>query len=224
MAEPAPGGAPPPETISARDPDLRADLDAGLRFTHLLGSQAKRGVTDLTVVVEALVEEMIASGRVDAAKLAERTDGVRAAELKRMEEHERVMLEPALDKYSMTGLPDVPCGELIHLCRGRCCTLHFPLSKQDLGERVVKWNYTQPYLIRQGDSGYCVHNDPDTKFCTVYHQRPAVCRYYDCRKDKRIWIDYEKRIPAVDPSLTPREAPTPSGPPPEIAFVEADRL
>ncbi|HKA86245.1 MAG TPA: YkgJ family cysteine cluster protein [Haliangiales bacterium] len=213
-----------PEAIAARDGELRADLDAGLRFAHVLGSQAKRGVVDFVVAVEALVEEMVESGRVDAARLAERTDRVRAGELKRMEEHERIILEPALNKYSMTGLPDIPCGELIPLCRGRCCTLHFPLSKQDLGERVVKWNYTQPYLIRQGDNGYCVHNDPETKFCTVYHHRPAVCRYYDCRKDKRIWLDFDKRIPAVDPSLTPREAPTPLGPPPEFATVEADRL
>jgi Fe-S-cluster containining protein len=212
------------EPGDANDGDVRADLDAALRFVHLLYSQAKRGVTDMTVAVDALIDEMVDSGRVDGDKLAERADAVRQAELKRMEEYERVMIEPALDKYSMTGLPDVPCGELIHLCRGRCCTLHFPLSKQDLDERVVQWNYFQPYLIRQGDSGYCVHNDPSTKFCTVYDRRPAVCRYYDCRTDKRIWLDYDKRIPAVDPSLTPREAPTPTGPPPDVAVFEADRL
>src|SRR5262249_55243931 len=77
-----------PEAIAARDGELRADLDAGLRFAHVLGSQAKRGVVDFVVAVEALVEEMMESGRVDAARLAERTDRVRAGELKRMEEHE----------------------------------------------------------------------------------------------------------------------------------------
>jgi hypothetical protein len=32
----------------------------------------------------------------------------------------------------------------------------------------------------------------------VYEHRPAICRTYDCRKDPRIWIDFEKRIPAPE--------------------------
>ena len=39
--------------------------------------------------------------------------------------------------------------------------------------------------------------------------RPRVCRSYDCRSDERIWLDYEKRIPApienatLQPELPP---------------------
>lgn len=62
---------------------------------------------------------------------------------------------------------------------------------------MVRWDYGQPYLIRQRASdGYCVHNDPQSHGCTVHAHRPRVCRGYDCRQDKRIWIDYEQRIPA----------------------------
>ena len=206
------------------DSYLRRDVDGGLRFTHLMASQAKRGVLDLTIAVEALLEELLDAGRVDEETMDRKTDEQRAALVKALADHERVHIESALDKYTLAGLPDIDCASLIHLCRGRCCTLNFPLSKQDLDERTVKWNYMQPYMIRQGENGYCVHNDPQTQFCTVYHNRPAVCRFYDCRKDSRIWIDFDKRIPAVDPALTPKQAPTPKGPAPDMVVVDADPL
>jgi Fe-S-cluster containining protein len=96
-----------------------------------------------------------------------------------------------------TESPPVPCAELIPLCHARCCTLSFALSTEDLDEGVIRWDYGQPYLIRQrGSDGYCVHNDPDSRGCTVHAHRPRVCRSYDCRKDARVWIDYEQRIPA----------------------------
>jgi Fe-S-cluster containining protein len=92
---------------------------------------------------------------------------------------------------------DVPCAELLPLCQARCCTLSFALSTEDLDEGVIRWDYGQPYLIRQRASdGYCVHNDPDSHGCTVHGHRPRVCRSYDCRKDTRIWADFEQRIPA----------------------------
>jgi Fe-S-cluster containining protein len=97
-----------------------------------------------------------------------------------------------------------PCDELLAICKARCCTLTFSLSTEDLDEGVIRWDYGQPYLIRQRASdGYCVHNDPDRQGCTVHHYRPRVCRVYDCRKDERIWSDYEKRIlaPADYPPL-----------------------
>jgi len=102
------------------------------------------------------------------------------------------------DKYETTP-SDVPCEELLSLCKARCCKMRFALSAQDLDERIIRWDYGQPYMIRQRESdGYCVHNDPDTQFCTVREARPRVCRAYDCRGDKRVWEDYEARIPAPD--------------------------
>jgi len=93
-----------------------------------------------------------------------------------------------------------PCAELIHLCHARCCKLTFTLSTADLDEGVIRWDYGQPYLIKQRASdNRCVHNDPDTHFCTVHEFRPRVCRKYDCSKDERIWIDFENKIPRPSP-------------------------
>jgi Fe-S-cluster containining protein len=34
--------------------------------------------------------------------------------------------------------------------------------------------------------------------CSIYAQRPVPCRAYDCRNDKRIWADFERRIPSPE--------------------------
>ena len=108
----------------------------------------------------------------------------------------RVAMDLGGPKYA-TASPPIPCAELIALCGGRCCMLTFALSTEDLDEGVIRWDYGQPYLIRQRASdGYCVHSDPENRACTVHQYRPRVCRSYDCRKDPRVWIDYEQRIPA----------------------------
>jgi len=198
----------------ADDAVLPRDLAGGFRFVHRMGEETRREVFETAMTVLALVEELREQCLVDGAAMDARIPALEAADAERTKGHLRVKLNQDVDKYHLVG-PDIPCDELIPLCRGRCCTLHFPLSSQDLDERVVKWNYLQPYVIRQrADDRYCVHNDPTTRGCTIYHHRPAVCRTYDCRNDKRIWVDYEKRIPTTDPNLEPRDAPVPLGPPP----------
>jgi Fe-S-cluster containining protein len=107
----------------------------------------------------------------------------------------RVAIDTGPDKYTVEPSTP-PCDELLHLCKARCCTMTFSLSTADLDEGVIRWDYGQPYLIRQRKSdGYCVHCSPKDLHCTVHATRPRVCRQYDCRNDKRIWIDYEQRIP-----------------------------
>jgi len=117
----------------------------------------------------------------------------------RLNRKAHVVVANVPDKYALKDLPQIDCETRIPLCRGRCCKLHFSLSFQDLTENVVKWDYARPYRILQRvTDGYCVHNDPDTKGCGVYDNRPAICRTYDCREDSRIWLDFEKRIPAPE--------------------------
>jgi Fe-S-cluster containining protein len=111
--------------------------------------------------------------------------------------NQRVSIDTGgISKYEAEGASP-PCAELMPICEARCCTLSFALSTEDLDEGVIRWDYGQPYLIRQRASDrYCVHNHPDSHGCTVHELRPRVCRVYDCRKDDRIWLDYEQRIPA----------------------------
>ena len=50
-------------------------------------------------------------------------------------------------------------------------------------------------MIARTAEGRCVHLDGETHRCGVYAQRPIPCRAYDCRRDARVWIDFENRIP-----------------------------
>ena len=87
----------------------------------------------------------------------------------------------------------------LHICHAICCRLDFALSKQDIEEGILKWNLGRPYMIAKDVDGYCQHLNRDTCQCTVREYRPVPCRGYDCRKDKRIWFDFEKGI--INPKL-----------------------
>jgi Fe-S-cluster containining protein len=108
-----------------------------------------------------------------------------------------IELRRAADKYDLRDLPEIDCIARIPLCGARCCRFTFALSRQDVIEGIVRWDPTQPYRILQRD-GACTHQEGH--LCSVYDNRPAICRTYDCRRDKRIWIDYDRRIPAADHS------------------------
>lgn len=193
---------------------LREDLDAGLRFLHLMGMQTKLDLVDMVSTLFALMEELVESGHLDPQSFDERRGQFLEKEESRLKERAHVQLADPIDKYTLDNLPQIDCQSRLHLCKARCCKLSFPLSFQDLDERIVEWDYAKPYQIRQGADGYCVHHDRTNGCCSVYNHRPAVCRAYDCRQDKRIWIDFEQGIPApevdnlTDASSTSLEAKT----------------
>jgi hypothetical protein len=178
-------------TLSLDAAITRTDFERALRSLHLSDIDLREMLLRLAAQVVALTE---ASGvSVDEAA---------AAALERIRANDartggRVWLETELEnKYDVTGATP-PCDELMPICHARCCKLSFPLSTADLDEGVIRWDYGQPYRIRQRASdGYCVHNDPESRGCSVHAQRPATCRRYDCRNDSRIWLDYARRVPA----------------------------
>jgi Fe-S-cluster containining protein len=170
-------------------------LKKGLVFTHHLGMQNRTDLSEARATLYALVEELAERGVIDLIALEARREVARLLEIERADQLPRVVVDVKVpDKYALKVLPDVDCRALMPICQGRCCKLRFALSYQDVEERVVEWELGRPYLIRQGDDGRCVHQDRATGFCGVYEHRPALCRTYDCRNDKRIWADFDKRI------------------------------
>jgi Fe-S-cluster containining protein len=192
------GDEPPAKDPPARVrlPILPEDVERGLRFNHLVEHQTRAKLADLSASFYALVETMIAKGVVPVDEYEKR----RQITLAREQEKQKTEIAPQVslipDKYKLEALPEIDCEARVHLCKAKCCTLVFPLSVQDLDERVVRWDYSKPYQIGRRPDGYCVHNEPGTCHCTVYDHRPGICRRYDCRTDKRIWSDFEARIPA----------------------------
>ncbi|MCC6527887.1 MAG: YkgJ family cysteine cluster protein [Polyangiaceae bacterium] len=181
----------PSEAPAARAPE---DLAAALRFLHLLATQQQARTAELSASLYALLETLIAEGRLPLDAYEKRRELTVARENERTRAEPGVSVYDVPDKYALTALPDIDCAALLPLCRARCCHLPFPLSVQDLDERVVRWDYGRPYMIARRADGSCVHNEGGR--CGVYQHRPAVCRVYDCRKDGRIWQDFAARIPA----------------------------
>lgn len=170
------------------------DLVGALRFLHLVDTQTKARVAELSSTVNALLEVLVGEGQVPLEAYEKRKRLTMVRENERAKSEAGVMVADVPDKYALTDTPKIDCAARIPLCRARCCKLSFALSVQDLDERIVRWNYALPYHIAQGENGYCVHNEGGA--CGVYEQRPGICRTYDCRNDRRIWTDFEKRIPA----------------------------
>jgi hypothetical protein len=175
---------------------LEQNLLRGLVYAHNRANANTAEVHEANATLHALVELLIERGLVDRdAFMARRA---RAAEQLRREYVERrmavAMQEFGVSKYEFSGGAEIDCESRLHLCKAACCRLPFALSKQDVQEGVVKWDLGQPYMNARDAEGYCTHVDKCSGRCTIYAQRPIPCRGYDCRKDERIWLDFENRV------------------------------
>lgn len=146
---------------------------------------------DLPRRFDALMDALVARELLPA-RLRDAVQRVRA------DERPKVRLAIYVDKYELES-PDIDCAARLHLCGARCCSYDVLLSEQDVAERGVPWVVDKPYeLPRDPVTRRCACMD-DAGACTIYDRRPGTCRTYDCREDRRVWIDYAARIPAPMP-------------------------
>ncbi len=175
-------------------PLKRQDLQEGLRAANETLAAAQDEAVKATAMARALASLLVQKGILRPEEVGLLMRRVRMELLK--EPMPRVRMGNTRDKYTAAGGVDIDCASRMPLCQARCCTFAFTLTKQDLDEGVVRWDYGNPYWIKQRPDGYCTHCDPETQHCTIHAQRPFVCRKFDCRDDKRIWLDFDARIPA----------------------------
>jgi Fe-S-cluster containining protein len=187
----------------------RHDVERALRFNHIMMMVIQDQGNEAVAYVQALADLLVQKGLIRHEELEEPLEQARQEVAK--VPMPRVRLAEMGDKYAAGEAVEVDCAARIPLCQGRCCTFRFFLTKQDLEEGAAEWDYGNPYWIKQREDGFCVHSDPTTHLCTIHDKRPHVCRKYSCRDDKRIWKDFEARIPATLP-----EAGRPAG----IAMAE----
>ena len=178
-------------------PDLRRKVAEGLLYAHSRLSANTGKTLEATSFLYALIELLNEKGLISIDELDERrrTVGQRLVEQMRGKGTGVVFQDPEYDKYAFDSEVEIDCASRIPLCHASCCRLPFALSKQDVREGIVRWDLGQPYMIDQGADGYCDHLDRCAGACTIWKNRPVPCRGFDCRKDKRIWMDFEKRIP-----------------------------
>lgn len=190
--------------------ELRAEVAQGLLYSHSRANANTSKVLEVAAFSYAVIELLMERGLISVEELDERKRkiGQRLAE-KFVEKGMGVALtNDEQDKYSYQSGVRIDCENRLHLCRAACCRLRFALSVQDVEEGTVKWDLGHPYMIRHDADGYCHQLDRTTRHCGIYQNRPIVCRGYDCRKDKRIWADFEGKIvsPELESLFKPRGA------------------
>lgn len=106
----------------------------------------------------------------------------------------------------------VPCESCVTCCRDQYIILmaedEANLSAYQFDE--IKVRETVFRILKSNPDGTCVHLGPQG--CSIYEQRPEVCRAYDCRKqflimsrnerrqfkNSQIWDEARKRLPTLD--------------------------
>lgn len=173
----------------------RTEIAAGLRYAHFRADANTGKLLEVASFLYAMIDLLNQKGMLDLTELDEHKNKAAVNLLEKFSERGMgvVYQKPEYDKYSFAGEARVDCENRIRLCRAACCRLRFALSKQDVEEGLLRWNFSAPYFIARGTDGYCQHLHRKQKCCTVHKHRPVPCRAFDCRKDKRIWLNFENK-------------------------------
>ncbi|WP_430390682.1 YkgJ family cysteine cluster protein [Dyella sp. 20L07] len=100
------------------------------------------------------------------------------------------------DPYAESVDPSVSCSQ----CEAVCCRLTVLLMPDDhVPEWLIERNAHGMETLAKGDDGWCAAVDPNTLRCTIYEQRPTICRKFTmgspgCRDERDRWYS-RKPIP-----------------------------
>lgn len=183
-----------PDAPDAGMPADRADVEYGLRYVHLVTEGLRREVRNGNTSLYALLDVLIAKGIVSYKEMDEARAATEPVIQKAMAGIPPIRLAANIDKYAEDLAVTLPCAEKVHACKAACCHMVFPLSAQDLHEGGIRWDLYMPYQIARRPDGACVHLGDDLR-CMIHDRRPAVCRAFDCRRDERIWEDFDRAVP-----------------------------
>ena len=190
-----------PDAVAGLLERLRKEVVGGLMYTHSRANANTNRALETATFLFALVEVLAEKGVLTIEELDARKDQIADRVQRRFLEKGMgvVLQDPEQDKYAFAGEAHVDCENRVHLCKAACCRMLFPLSRQDIAERIVMWDLEAPYMIAQTEDRYCRHLDRTTCKCTVRAHRPIPCRAYDCRNDPRIWSDFANYV--INPDL-----------------------
>lgn len=179
------------------------ELSSGLLYTHTRINDNTKKTLESTSFLYALIELLNEKGILTIEELDERKKKVAERLVQRFAESGMGLMyqDPEYDKYKFEHAACVDCQSRLGVCKATCCKLPFALSRQDVEERIVRWEFGRPYLIAHGTDGYCVHINRETYQCTVHEHSPVPCRGFDCRDNKKwkVWQDFDKKI--LDPEF-----------------------
>lgn len=174
---------------------LERQVERGSLFTHTVVSRNSDQIHEIESFLYGVIDVLIAKGLLTREEIV---DSVETLRRQMVEDSQSVGPGIALrvdeDGAEQDNFVPVDCSERIHICKAVCCRLHFALTAEEIESGKVKWDLGAPYYIRQDEAGCCQHLDPESRGCSVYKDRPGVCRKYSCANDARIWKDFDKMI------------------------------
>lgn len=182
---------------------IEYDLSSGLLYTHTRINANTAKILEASSFLYALVELLNEKGLLSFEELDERKKQVAERLVKKFVESGIGLMyqDVSDDKYTFEHETLVDCPSRLHICKAVCCKLPFALSRQDVEEGILRWEFKRPYLIAHDEDGYCRHLDRKTYLCTVRKNRSVACRGFDCRDNERwkVWLDYDNSI--INPDL-----------------------
>ncbi|HTW09970.1 MAG TPA: hypothetical protein VME46_20880 [Acidimicrobiales bacterium] len=180
--------------------ELERQVERGSMFTQAVFQKSFTRLSLVEAAVREVVDVLVAQGVVDGSELSRAQAAL--DESRPPANHEAgpytklpwpavaIRVDPVDEP-----LPEpVDCAARLPICQAVCCRLKFALSQEEVEKGAVKWDIGHPYIIRQDSTGYCCHNDVANHRCTVYEDRPQLCRRYSCRHDSRIWKDFDAMV------------------------------
>jgi Fe-S-cluster containining protein len=189
--------------ITALLEELREEVTGGFLYSNTRANHNTGKALQVASFCYALIELLQEKGIITIEELDTRKKVVADRLVKKFKDEGvgAVYQDPECDKYSFDKEVEIDCERRIHLCKAACCRIFgFALSRQDINEGIIRWDLGHPYMIAKCEDGYCKHLDRPTYRCTVREHRPVPCRAFDCRKDERIWLDFEKKT--INPKLS----------------------
>jgi Fe-S-cluster containining protein len=172
---------------------LERQVERGSLYTHTaLGVNAQR-LSEVESFTYGLIDALVKKGLISTDEIGEATRNVRS-ELKdgTPDNPGAAVIRLDEDKTAERAAVQVDCASRLHICKAVCCKLEFALSTAEVEAGNIKWDLGRPYLIRHEADGHCTHYDRGKGCCSVYENRPSVCRDYSCANDERIWKNFEK--------------------------------
>jgi Fe-S-cluster containining protein len=190
----------PPKQLEIQDIIKKAlqETAIGLRYTHIRINNNTAKTLEATSFLYALIELLSEKGIITIEELDARQAQLVEQLVNKFVKSGIGLLyqESEEDKYAFASETEADCRNRLHICRAICCKFPFALSKQDVAEGLISWEFGRPYLIAHDADGYCVHLDRETCRCTAYEHRPVPCRGFDCHDNQKwqVWLDYEQKI------------------------------
>ncbi len=182
---------------------IQNELSSGLISPHTRINNNTRKILESTSFLYALIDLLNDKGLISIKELDERKKQVAERLVRKFTESGIGLMDqdPEYDKYAFEHEARVNCQSRLHICKAMCCKFPYALSRQDVEEGIIRWEFGRPYLIAYRTDGYCVHLDRKTYHCTAYDHRPVPCRGFDCQSSEKwkVWLDYEQKI--INPEL-----------------------